>query len=767
MPEADPAERGSFQFDVRAMSRMMTFDSTYLAQRIRRAALALGAAGVVASVAPFARADGTADLRGLLEQTVVTTASKTKETSSNAPATSTTLTADDMRRYGIRTIDEAINFLSLGATSYNPFYTPDVSVRGVGLEGDQGNHVLLLVDGHAMNDALFGSARFGRGVGLPIELVDHIEVILGPGSVLYGSSAMLGVVNIVTKRAREHQGGHLVVETEVPISYRGNVTAGVPFRLFGTPGELVLGVEYYQSDGPQLQFGPRNIGINAVTGLPWGLNYGRPADGTWGGTTENTPFARVPSAYLSARVGDFRLRVQASTFKFAAPFRGRRIQDVALFDDPNSYQIDRSLRGDLTWERALSEVFTPKIRAYIDSFDNRTFMTASDFLYCRRNIRACQWGAVGVARWGGAELQGSFNWTRDGRLVTLIGVDGRLRFVQGRNEVSNFDTGAPLFPLNVPFKREVPSLGSYVQTTWQPAAVFGMNAGARLDYDPRFDPVVSPRLAATTKPWGGGTLKAVYAEAFRAPTFIESETYGAILLPPRDLVPETVRSIEGSLEQRFGSQRILFGVFRSWWSNMIESHQLTAAEKVDEVARGNLDLSVSVGAVSQYRNVATIENYGFNGTYEGTAAEGRLRYGANVTGAVARWQSGGIDRQMPLVPRIFGNLRVSYDLQGNLPVFALATHFTGSRIADRAWDGGFMFFPVAPPQAELRGTISGPVPGLTGLSYRVLASYRFGSRGPYVVGFSQGGNDLGRDYPELVPVDTFRTTVGLQYDFLQ
>lgn len=706
-----------------------------------------------------------ADLRGLLEETVVTTASKTKEMSSNAPATSTTLTADDLRRYGIRTIGEAINFLSLGATSYNPFYTPDVSVRGVGLEGDQGNHVLLLVDGHAMNDALFGSARFGRGVGMPIELIDHVEVILGPGSVLYGSNAMLGVVNIVTKRAKEHKGGHLVFETEVPISYRGNVSAGTPFELFGSPGEIVVGVEYYQSDGPSLELGPQNIGVNPATGRPWPLNYEGPG-GVWGGTTKNTPYARVPSAYLSTRVGNFQLRVHASTFTFAAPFRGRRIQDVALFDDPNTYQIDRSLRGDVIWEQPVSEIFTPKVRAYIDSFDNRTYQTASDFLYCRNNVRACQWAAVGVTRWGGVEAQGAFNWTRDGRLVTLLGVDARWRFVQGRNEVSNYDTGAPLFPLNAPYKREGAMLGPYLQTTWQPVAVFGVNAGARLDYDPRFDPVISPRVAVTTKPWQDGTLKAVYAEAFRAPSFIESETYGPILLRPRNLVPETVRSIEASVEQRFGSQRIFFGVFRSWWSNLIESHVLTAEEKADEVVRGNLTLDLTTGSVTQYRNVSTIENYGFNGAYEGSMGEGRLRYGANVTGAIARRQSGATDRPLTQVPRVFGNVHVAYDLQGSLPVFALATHFTGQRIADRAWDGGFMFFPVAPPQAELRGTISGPVPGLGGLSYRLSASYIFGSRGPYVVGFSQGGNDLTRDYPELVPVDKFRTTLGLQYDFL-
>jgi outer membrane receptor protein involved in Fe transport len=765
MTEADQTKRARAASIVSSKTRIAK-RCGYRTHSVGRAA---GVLAITTALASFARAEGTADLQGLLEETVVTTASKTKETSTNAPATSTTLTADDMRRYGIRTIDEAINFLSLGAVAYNPFYTPDISVRGVGLEGDQANHVLLLVDGHAMNDALFGSARIGRGIGLPIELIDHIEVILGPGSVLYGSNAMLGVVNVVTKHAKEWKGGHVVVESELPISYRGSASAGVPFEAFGAPGEVVVGVDYYKSEGPELKLGPQQIGINGYTFLPWRLNYGRPADGTWGGTTQNTPNAEVPAAYLSARVGDFRMRVHASTFRFAAPFRGRRIQDVALFDDPNSYQIDRSLRGDLTWERALSELFSMKARAYADSFDNRTFMTASDFLYCRRrNVSECQWAQTGVARWGGLELTSTFNWTRDGRLMTLLGIDGRWRYVQQRNEVSDFATGQPLFPLNEAFTKQNGTLGPYLQTTWQPIGAFALNAGARLDYDPRFDPVISPRLAAMTKPWRDGTLKAVYASAFRAPSFIESESRGPILLAPRRLTPETVQSVEGSLEQRFGSQRILFGVFRSWWTNLIEAHQLTAQEKADAVARGELDISVSLGAVSQYRNVATIENYGFNSTYEGTAAGGKLRYGANVTGALARRKSEDAnERQMPLVPRMFGNLRASYDFQGSWPVFALAAQFMGERIADRAWDGGFTHFPVAPPQVTLRGTIAGPVPGLTGLSYRLMAHYILGDRGPYVVGFSQGGTAITVDRPELVPVDTFRAAVGLQYDFLQ
>jgi outer membrane receptor protein involved in Fe transport len=736
-----------------------------LLNRTRRAALLTVAA---CALATGARAQSTEELRGLLEETVVTTASKTKETGSNAPATSTTLTADDMRRYGIRTIDEAINFLSLGAVAYNPFYTPDVSVRGVGIEADQGDHVLLLVDGHTMNDPLYGLARFGRGTGLPLELIDHIEIILGPGSVLYGTSAMLGVVNVVTKRGKDHKGGHLVVESELPLSIRGSASAGATFKLFNSPAEIVVGVEYYQSEGPELKLGPQNPGINVWTGKPWELNNGKPADGTWAGySSKDTPYARVPSAFVSTRVGEFQLRVHTSTFKFTAPLRGRHIMDVALYDDPNSYQIDRSIRGDLTWEHPFSELFTFKARAYADGFDNQTFMNPKDYLYCRNpSVTQCAWAQVGVTQWAGSELQGSFNWTRDGKFTTLLGVDGRLRHVQGRYEVSDYNTGRPLFPLVQPFERQGSTIASYLQMVWQPAAVFGLNAGARLDYDPRFDPVVSPRVAATTKPWRDGTLKAVYSEAFRAPSYIESATYGPIQLRADDLVPETVRSIEASLEQRFGTQRILFGAFRSWWTNMIGQHVLTAEEKAAAVGAGLIELGVTAGVVTQYRNTANIDNYGFNTSYEGSVAEGRLRYGLNLTAAIGRRATNGVDEQLPMVPRLFGNLHVSYDLQRGWPVVAVATHFAGERIADRAYDGGWATFPVAGPQGELRGTISGPVPVLTGLSYRVSANYIVGKHGPYVVGFTQGGTTT-VDVPELVPVDTFRTTVGLQYDFLQ
>src|SRR5438067_2510619 len=140
-------------------------------------ALALGVA--LATGAPsHARADPTPDLETLLDESIVTTASKSAETATTAPATSSTLTSEDMQRYGIHSLAEAINYLSLGAITFDPLFTAEIGARGVFLKGDQGNHFLLLVDGHTVNEQLAGSARFDHGLGVPTELTDHIEVIL-------------------------------------------------------------------------------------------------------------------------------------------------------------------------------------------------------------------------------------------------------------------------------------------------------------------------------------------------------------------------------------------------------------------------------------------------------------------------------------------------------------------------------------------------------------------------------------------------------------
>ena len=89
----------------------------------------------------------------------------------------------------------------------------------------------------------------------------------------------------------------------------------------------------------------------------------------------------------------------------------------------------------------------------------------------------------------------------------------------------------------------------------------------------------------------------------------------------------------------------------------------------------------------------------------------------------------------------------------------------GPRAADRALDGGFTPAPYVAPTAVLRATVSGAVPAVTGLSYRLSASYASNTHSPYVVGPIQAATPA-QPAAELSPVDQFRVTVGLRYDLL-
>ena len=76
-----------------------------------------------------------------------------------------------------------------------------VGTRGVLRNGDYNSRLLLTVDGHRLNDAIFGGVLLGPEFPIDLNDIDRVEVIRGPGSSLYGSSALLGVINVITKRS--------------------------------------------------------------------------------------------------------------------------------------------------------------------------------------------------------------------------------------------------------------------------------------------------------------------------------------------------------------------------------------------------------------------------------------------------------------------------------------------------------------------------------------------------------------------------------------
>ncbi len=89
---------------------------------------------------------------------------------------------------------------------------------------------------------------------------------------------------------------------------------------------------------------------------------------------------------------------------------------------------------------------------------------------------------------------------------------------------------------------------------------------------------------------------------------------------------------------------------------------------------------------------------------------------------------------MSVGPAFFGNGRLSYRLSAPWPTLALASRFLTKRPADRAFDGGFPKPPYAPSDFQLHLTLSGTIPALQGIRYRLGGTYATAGTGPYVIG---------------------------------
>jgi outer membrane receptor for ferrienterochelin and colicins len=717
-----------------------------------------GLVGLAGERSAFAQ--GTEALEGLLSEPIVSSASKQSEGASSAPALSTSLSAEDLRRYGVRTLAEAVDFLAIAVSTSEDLNGGEVGARGVLLTGDHGSHFLVLVDGYPINDPLRGGSTLGVGAGTPLELIDHIEIIVGPGSVLYGSNAMFGVVNVVTKRAKDYEGVRVIVESALPLSVRGAVGAGTTFNLFGQPGEVTTQLEYYKQEGPDFFFDAENTGVDRFTGQPGRNTRDGGPTGIWGGArVENSLYAESPSGLMRVALGNTELQLRGSYYKHATP------TGPGDFDDPASGERETRAAFGLTHHITVSTLLDVSARAYASYYKSKSAFIASRGVLCPFGLVTCNYVDQGTAHWLGLELQSSWDWFRDNRFVTILGADARQRNVQTTSDTQNIETGNSLYPAAGGLDKSDVIIAAYAQQTWAIAQPVKLSGGARVDSDPRFSPVVTPRLAASWNAWSGGTLKGSYSKAFRAPSWNETDNSTSRRIKADDLQPERVQSFDVNVEHHVGTHRLILGGFYSRWENLVELTPLSDAEAIDAIRDGRTAVPFTPGIqLTQYRNTTDVTNYGLNTGFEGSLHTGFFLYGFTLTGAIAEKRtSGGGSTRLPVAPQIFGNARVAFVFGQDLPTLGLATQFLGPRPADLS-NGQFAPDPFAQSQMQLRLTLSGDAPLVKGLSYRAIANYAVADRGAYVVGPVTRAIPS-QLTPQLNPVDRFRTTLGLQYEF--
>ena len=136
-------------------------------------------------------------LEQLLNQPVVT-ASRYQQTVQEAPAIITVLTAEQIRHSGATSLYQLLEQVTSFYMTGSHFFANNVSAIRGDLLTHADNHVLILLNGKPLRESYSGGINFAIYNAFPILALDRIEVIRGPGSVLYGSNAFSGVINLVT-----------------------------------------------------------------------------------------------------------------------------------------------------------------------------------------------------------------------------------------------------------------------------------------------------------------------------------------------------------------------------------------------------------------------------------------------------------------------------------------------------------------------------------------------------------------------------------------
>ena len=480
------------------------------------AALATLALGISASVcsAQDPKPQDLADMSlEQLSQITVYSASKHAQSISDAPSSVTVITADEIQRYGYRTLGdilEAVRGFYITSDRYQSY----VGVRGFGRLGDWNSRILLLVDGHRINDDVLGQAFVGLEFPVDIDLIQRIEIIRGPSSSLYGAEAFFGVINVITRKENQPKREEISFAAGSFGSYGGRATwddayKGATFALSGS---------FYSSAGPLLFFPEFNSPAtnNGVTSNTNYESYQRVL-GTvsWRGFTlqglYNAQNKGVPTAYFDSR--------------FADP-RTRNVQGIDYLD--------------LSYEHALGPEWQLDART---SLSKNTLYgpVAYDPPPAPPDIYSYD------GQWWDSEIKLGRSLPHGSTLTFGTEITDNFRLDQ-----SNLDSDVSPVATRVSTKLVI--WAGYAQVDTEITRKLSLSLGVRYDhYNYGLGGSTNPRAALIYRPTSSTTAKLLYGSAFRAPVPYESTPdYGPSYVDNSHLQPEKIRSVEGIFEQGLG-----------------------------------------------------------------------------------------------------------------------------------------------------------------------------------------------------------------------
>ena len=433
---------------------------------------------------------------------VVVTATRSPLPADRAPATVTVLMAEALRQQGIATVADALRQvpgLSLAQTgSYG-------GATSLFVRGGESKFTKVLVDGVPVNEA-GGAFDFSS---LTMDNLDRIEIVRGPASVLYGSDAVAGVVQLFTRPGGARTSGDLSVRGGTFGSYDAEIAA----RGGNGVGTYSVGGGRHGADGFQaFNSGWTNTGGSALLGLARGAGDARvslrytdvafhyPTDGS-GQVVDSNAVHREDRLVLGLDAG-YRLASAAELRVALASSNAHGVTD----NQPDS-------PGDVG-----DYYFTTAERSHRRSGDVRL----------------------------GLDLPGAAHVTVGGQVE---------RSWQETGTISSFGDTPP-------YDHTRRTTAGYAQLLAAPQP-FTVTLGGRYDHSDQFGSFATYRAAASVQLGPATRVRGSLGTAYREPTFLESYGGGFVNGNP-DLDPEHARSADVGVEQRLGD-RATIGA--TWFAN--------------------------------------------------------------------------------------------------------------------------------------------------------------------------------------------------------
>lgn len=504
----------------------------------------------------------------------VITASKVSQPLKEAPSNIIVITREEIKKRGYQTIADALRNIESIYIVASERHLQKAYIRGMGTVSSYNDKILLLINGTPQREIVYGHAFIDEYLSLGN--VERIEVIKGPGSAMYGTNALIGVINVITTQKFDG------MRVTGGIGTQNTTNFNLLYGKEKNGQSLVIYASHYDTEGDGMvysQKGQRNV--------------------------RNDDPCKSQSFWLTYSVGDF--LIEGKYIEFHHKFASQWDVPENIWD--NNWFNYNNFFIDLQYEHHFSDEIEFYLKTWWQYYDDDSFWQKTDD------------GVVISDIWPEKKSQ-------------IAGIETHLRAILPHNHdfivSSEFNYENIISVEDIEINREngeevtpsafwIPSISRKVyslsfQDQWKMHPKVLGTIGGRFDFHEVYGTQFNPRLAFMFFPNSKFSFNLFYGQAFRAPSYRELYTHTETWTEGnKNLEPEKIETTE--FEIIYTPSQYLLGkvnFYHSKFYNFILREEIEDQKKYvnsDELYEfDGVELFVS----TNFKKITTFANYGYN-----------------------------------------------------------------------------------------------------------------------------------------------------------